>query len=141
MTFALNMLWFASGGMFLGLIWCVAGIMCFLSIIMIPFGIACFRIADMAFCPFGKELVHAECMGEKPLAGAVIGNVAWVLMFGWWISLIAAIVGVMHCVTIVGIPWGVAYFRIAEVSLCPLGKRVVSKDVACLAKQQYERWL
>ena len=88
----------------------------------IPFGVACFRIAGFSFCPFGKKLVPT---GDAGL-GTAIFNIIWIVFAGFWLALGSAVLGVAYCLTIIGIPWGIACFNIAQASFAPLGKRVVS---------------
>lgn len=137
MSFVLNLLWFILGGVLLGLFWSVVGLLCLISIIGIPFGFACFRIASFAFLPFNKDLVPAEMMGEKRILGTGLMNFVWCVCFGFWLSLASAIIGLWYCITIIGIPCGVACFSISKVSFAPLGKRAVTKDMAKAAR---ERW-
>lgn len=137
MTFVLNLLWFICAGIWLGLEWCAAGLVCFISIIGIPLGFACFRIARFAFFPFGKDIIPAEMLGEKRIFGTGLAQLVWVVFFGWWLAICAALAGVFFCCTIIGIPWGIACFNISKSSFAPLGKRVVDKDMAKMAR---ERW-
>lgn len=137
MAFALNLLWFVFGGVFLGLLWSIAGALCFASVIGIPFGFACFRIAGFAFLPFGKDLIPTEMMGGKRILGTGLMNFIWCLFFGWWLALYAALAGLFYFITIIGIPCGVACFNISKVSFAPLGKITVSVDMAKVAR---ERW-
>lgn len=137
MAFALNLLWFVTGGFLEGLRWCTVGLLCFGSIIGIPFGVACFRIAGFAFLPFGKELVPVEMMGGERIFGTGLMNFVWCVVFGWWLALFSALLGVLSCSSIIGYVWGKAYFAISKVSFAPLGKVTVSKDMAEVAR---ERW-
>lgn len=137
MSFALNLLWFISGGVIAGLFWCVAGVLCFLSIVLIPFGFACFRVAAFAFFPFGKDVIPVEMLGEKRIIGTTMMNVIWIVVLGFWLALAHAVWGIALCCTIIGIPWGIANFRICKVSFAPLGKRVVSKDLARAARERF----
>ena len=123
MTFIGNILWFAFGGIWLGLSWVMAGLLCCCTIVGIPFGVACFRIAGFLFCPFGKKLVPT---GDAGL-GTAIFNILWIVFAGFWLALGSAVLGVAYCLTIIGIPWGIACFNIAQVSFAPLGKRVMAK--------------
>lgn len=123
MAFIGNILWFAFGGIWLGLSWMLAGVFCFMTIIGIPFGIACFRIAMFAFCPFGKKLVPNGTAG----IGIVMLNLIWIIFAGFWLALGSSILGITFCLTIIGIPWGIACFNIAQASFAPLGKQIVSK--------------
>lgn len=137
MSFALNLLWFICGGVFLGLFWSLAGILCVVSIIGIPFGFACFRIAGFAFLPFGKDLIPAEMMGGKRILGTGLMNFIWCVFFGWWLAILAAVAGVWYFITIIGFPCGIACFALSKASFAPLGKTTVSSDMAKIAR---ERW-
>ncbi len=121
LVFLANLLWFLLGGIWLGLEFVLAGLLCCLTIVGIPFGLCCFRIAAFAFWPFGKDVVPDDQAG----AISFIGNVIWFLLAGVWIAINAVIAGVAFCLTIIGIPFGIACFRIAKVALCPLGKNIV----------------
>ena len=119
----LNIIWFIFSGFWLWLAYVLAGIICCLLIITIPWGIASFRMASYAAWPFGRELV------DKPTAGifSFLGNVIWVIVAGWWIALTHVATGIALCITIIGIPLGIANFKLIPVSLMPLGKQIVSK--------------
>ena len=123
MSFIGNILWFAFGGIWLGLSWIVAGILCCCTVVGIPFGVACFRIAGFSFCPFGKKLVESEFAG---VCTALL-NLIWIVFAGFWLALGSAILGIAYCITIIGIPWGIACFNIAQASFAPLGQKVVKK--------------
>ena len=137
MKFALNLLWFVFGGIWLGLLFCISSSICFVSIIGIPYGIACCRIARFAFLPFGKDLIPNEMMGGRRIFGTGLMNFIWCLFFGFWLSVVVALYGIFWCCTIIGIPWGIACFKISKVSFAPLGKTIVSTEVAKAAR---ERW-
>ena len=116
-----NILWFLLGGLWLGLEWLLYGIAFCCTIIGIPYGIACFRIAGFAFFPFGRTIAESENAGVCTF----VLNVIWVVFAGLWLWISAVISGVILCCTIIGIPFGLACFRIAKVSFAPLGKKVV----------------
>ena len=116
-----NVLWFLLGGLWMGLEWLITGLLFCATIIGIPYGIACFRIAQFAFFPFGKTVVPSENAG----ACTFVLNVIWIIFAGLWLWISAVITGLFFCVTIIGIPSGIACFRIAKVSFAPLGKKVV----------------
>src|SRR6476620_1154431 len=99
----------------------LAGVLCCILIITIPFGIASFRIAGYALWPFGRTLVR------KPTAGlaSAIGNVLWVIVAGWWLAIGHLVTGALLCITIIGIPLGIANFKLIPVSLLPLGRDIV----------------
>ena len=126
-----NFLWFIfGGGFFLGLTWFFYGLLWCITIVGIPIGIACFRVASFAFFPFGKQLVPAEIVGERAFVGSGFVNVLWVIFSGFWLALGHIILGVGECCTVIGIPFGLANFKIAQASFAPLGKRIVSSDIA-----------
>lgn len=118
-----NVIWFLMCGLWLGVSWLVAGIIFCCTIVGIPFGIASFRISQFAFFPFGKDVVPTGDAG----ACTFVVNVIWVVLAGLWLWIGAIASGICFCVTIIGIPFGVACFRIAKVSLAPLGKKIVSR--------------
>ena len=119
----LNIIWFVFSGIWLWIAYMLAGILCCLLIVTIPWGIASFRMASYAVWPFGRELV------DKPSAGVLtfLGNVIWVVAAGWWLALTHIVTGLALCITIIGIPMGIANFKLIPVSLMPLGKRIVTK--------------
>lgn len=100
------------------------GLVCCILIITIPWGIACFRIASYALWPFGRTVV------SKPTAGigSFLGNVIWFLVAGLWLSIGHIVTGIAMCVTIIGIPLGIASFKMVPISLVPLGKEIVRVD-------------
>ena len=119
----LNIIWFVFSGFWLWLAYMLAGIICCVLIITIPWGIASFRMANYAAWPFGRELI------DKPNAGifSFLGNVIWVIVAGWWLALTHIATGILLCITIIGIPLVIANFKLIPVSLMPLGKQIVSK--------------
>ena len=122
MTTLGNVLWFVFVGLWLGLSWLISGLVFCCTIIGIPYGIASFRIAQFAFFPFGKDIVKGDNAGVC----AFLLNVVWVVFAGLWLWIGAVISGIAFCCTIIGIPFGIACFRIAKVSFAPLGKRIIS---------------
>jgi uncharacterized membrane protein YccF (DUF307 family) len=118
----LNVIWFVFSGFWLWLAYMLAGVICCLLIITIPWGIASFRMADYAAWPFGREVVDKPSSG----LGALLGNLIWLLVAGWWLALTHIVTGLALCATIIGIPMGIANFKLIPVSLMPLGKQIVS---------------
>jgi uncharacterized membrane protein YccF (DUF307 family) len=118
----LNLIWLVLSGFWLAVGYVVAGVVCCVLIITIPWGLASFRIANYALWPFGRTVV------DRPGAGApsLIGNVVWIIVAGIWLAIGHLVTGVLLCVTIIGIPLGVANFKMVPVSLMPLGKEIVS---------------
>jgi uncharacterized membrane protein YccF (DUF307 family) len=125
----LNVIWLVFAGFWLAVGYVVAGLVCCILIVTIPFGLASFRIAGYALWPFGRTVVDRRGAG----APSVIGNVIWVLVAGWWLALGHLVTGIALCVTIIGIPLGLANFKLIPVSLLPLGKEIVSSDQARLS--------
>jgi uncharacterized membrane protein YccF (DUF307 family) len=120
----LNLIWLVLAGFWLAVGYAIAGLVCFLLIVTIPFGIAAFRIAGFTLWPFGRTMVDKPSAG----AGAVLGNIIWVIVAGWWLALGHLTTGIALCVTIVGIPLGLANFKLIPISLLPLGKEIVPTD-------------
>lgn len=118
----LNVIWLVLSGFWLFLGYLAAGVVLCLLIVTIPWGIASFRIAVYALWPFGRTVV------QRPTSGAwsFVGNVVWVILAGWWLALAHIVSGIALCVTIIGIPLGIADFKLVPVSLAPLGKEIVS---------------
>jgi uncharacterized membrane protein YccF (DUF307 family) len=124
MKTVLNILWLVLCGIWLAVGYAIAGaVMCIL-IITIPFGIASFRLAAYTLWPFGRTTVPNPDAG----AGSVIGNVLWFLLAGLWMAIAHLVTGVALCLTIVGIPLGIADFKLAAVAIAPLGKDIVRTD-------------
>ncbi|TDC84388.1 YccF domain-containing protein [Actinomadura sp. 7K507] len=117
----LNILWLVLAGFWLAVSYVLAGIVCCILIITIPFGIASFRIAGFALWPFGRTTVPRRDAG----AGSLLGNVIWIIVAGWWLALGHLFTGVLLCITIIGIPFGIANFKLIPVSLVPLGREIV----------------
>ena len=117
----LNVIWLLLAGIWLAAAYVVAGLICCLLIITIPFGLAAFRIANFALWPFGRTIV------DSPSAGAAsgIGNIIWFLVAGIWLAIGHLVTGVALCLTVIGIPLGLANFKLIPVSLMPLGKVIV----------------
>lgn len=124
MRILLNVIWLLFGGLLLAAGYALAGLVCFILIITIPFGLASFRMASYALWPFGRTVV------PKPSAGVAsgIGNVAWFILAGWWLALGHIITAVVQFITIIGIPLGVANLKLVPVSLFPLGHEIVDVD-------------
>jgi len=118
----LNVIWLVLAGFWLAIAYVVAGIIAFVLIITIPFGIAALRIANYVLWPFGRTTVPKPGAG----VGSLIGNVIWIILFGWELALIHLVSGIVLCATIIGIPLGLANFKMIPISLLPLGVQIVS---------------
>lgn len=117
----LNVIWLLLCGIWLAIGYAVAGVICCILIITIPFGIASFRMADFALWPFGRRLVM------RPGAGApsLIGNIIWIVFAGWWLALAHLTTAIALAITIIGIPLAIANIKLIPVSLVPLGRVIV----------------
>ncbi|MFF4222979.1 YccF domain-containing protein [Streptomyces abikoensis] len=124
MKFILNVIWLVLCGFWMALGYVVAGLICCVLIVTIPFGIASLRIAGYALWPFGRTTVERRDAG----AGSLIGNVIWFVFAGWWLALGHIVTGVAMCCTIIGIPLGIANFKLIPISLMPLGREIVPTD-------------
>src|SRR3954447_3124941 len=122
----LNIIWFVLAGLWLAIGYAFAALICFILIITIPFGIAALRIGLFALWPFGRTVVRREDAG----AASAIGNILWFVLCGWWLALVHLVTGVLQCLTIIGIPLGLANFKLIPVSLLPFGRDIVSTEQA-----------
>jgi uncharacterized membrane protein YccF (DUF307 family) len=122
----LNVIWLVLAGFWLAIAYAFAAVICFVLIVTIPFGIASLRIALFALWPFGRTVVR------RPDAGVAsgLGNVLWLLLCGWWLALGHLVSGALLCLTIIGIPLGLANFKMIPISLLPLGREIVSVQEA-----------
>ena len=118
----LNIIWFLFSGLWLWLAYMLAGVICCILIVTIPWGIASFRIANYVAWPFGRSVV------EKPTSGlgSLLGNIVWFIVAGWWLALAHLTTAIALCLTIVGIPLAIANLKLIPVTLLPLGKQIVT---------------
>lgn len=133
MRVILNILWLVLAGWWLAVGYVIAALLCVIGIITIPFAIASLRIAAHTLWPFGSTVVR------RPDAGAMsmIGNVLWVVFCGWWLALAHIVAGIALCVTLIGIPLGLACFKLVPVSFWPLGVEIVSVEDASMMRAGY----
>jgi uncharacterized membrane protein YccF (DUF307 family) len=124
MKLILNVIWLVLCGWWMAILYALAGIVAFILIITIPFGIAAFRISGYVLWPFGRSVVMRRDFG----VGALIGNIIWIVLFGWELAIGHLVSGVLLCLTIIGIPLGLANFKLIPISLLPLGTKVVRSD-------------
>jgi uncharacterized membrane protein YccF (DUF307 family) len=121
-----NIIWLVFAGLWLAISYAIAAFFCFILIITIPFGVASLRIAMFTLWPFGRVVVPKPGKG----VGSAIGNVIWFVIAGWWLTLVHIFTGVLMCITIIGIPLGLANFKLINVGLRPFGREIVSVDEA-----------
>ena len=121
MKFIGNIFWLLFGGIIIAIIYFMVGLVICVSIIGIPFGVQLFKLGSYAMWPFGRELVDRP---NEPGCLSVFMNLIWIL-FGWWeIAILHLVFGLLFCITIVGIPWGLQHFKMAIASVFPFGKEV-----------------
>jgi uncharacterized membrane protein YccF (DUF307 family) len=121
MRLLLNVIWLALCGIWMAIGYILAGIVCCILIVTIPFGIASFRIASYALWPFGRTVVRRADAG----AASAVGNVIWLIVAGVWLAIGHLATGALLCLTIIGLPLGVANFKMIPISLLPLGREIV----------------
>ncbi|OLR89868.1 YccF domain-containing protein [Actinokineospora bangkokensis] len=124
MRLILNIVWLVLSGFWMAVGYVIAGIICCVLVVTIPFGLASFRIANYALWPFGRTIETRRDAG----AASVVGNVIWVVFAGLWLAIGHVITGALLCVTIIGIPLGIANFKLVPISLMPLGSVIVPTD-------------
>jgi uncharacterized membrane protein YccF (DUF307 family) len=122
----LNLIWLIFGGLLMALGYAIVALVMFILIITIPFGIASARIALFCLWPFGRTLVRRPDAG----AGSLIGNIIWLILAGWWLALGHLVTGLLMCLTIIGIPLGLANFKLIPVSLTPFGRDIIDLEQA-----------
>lgn len=120
----LNLIWLLLAGLELAIGYVIGGLLMMLTIIGIPFGIQAFKLAGFTLWPFGRAVVPDE--GGGFFTG--LGNVLWLILAGWWLAAAHFVFGVLLCVTLIGIPMGLASFRMAGLALWPMGRRIVDKS-------------
>jgi uncharacterized membrane protein YccF (DUF307 family) len=139
-----NFLWFIFGGFVMGLGWWLAGLVMIVSIVGIPWARACFVFGGFCFLPFGREAIdRKELTGKDDLgtgALGLVGNIIWFVFAGIWLAIGHVISAVLNFMTIIGIPFGIQHLKLAGCALAPIGKTVVSKEVAAEARRRNARF-
>lgn len=133
-----NLIWFVFGGIMMGLAWCFFGLLAFLSIVGIPWGRACFVMAGFSFFPFGKEAIARDELSQTEDLGTggfgMLGNIIWFIFAGFWLAIGHVLSAIACFVTIIGIPFAIQHLKLAGISIAPVGKTVVPKEVAAAAR-------
>lgn len=114
-----NIIWLLLGGLICAIGWCLAGVLCCITIIGIPIGLQCFKFSKLVLSPFGKEIVYGNMSG-----GSMVLNVFWMIFCGWELAVMSAVAGIICCITIIGIPFGLQHFKFALLPLLPFGAEV-----------------
>lgn len=138
MRFFGNVIWFLVGGWWLALAWLFFGLIAALTIVGLPLTRASYEMAKLSAFPFGKDVVHVREIDQKELSATTamtgtigfIVNVLWACSAGIMLFLGNLFAGVLACITIIGIPFGIQSFKLAGLSFWPLGRRVVSIEFA-----------
>lgn len=118
-----NFLWFIMGGFICGICWALAGCLWCITLIGIPWGVQCFKFASLSFFPFKKEIVYG---GGTP---SLLLNILWILISGIELATLHFVIGLVMCITIVGIPFGSQHFKLARLALLPFGAKLVPTSV------------
>lgn len=134
-----NFLWFILGGVIMGLCWWLAGLLAFVTIIGIPWGKACFVIGQFTFFPFGKEAISRKELSNRDDIGTgglgLLGNIIWFILAGLWLAIGHLLSAIACAITIIGIPFALQHLKLAGIALAPIGKTIVSKEVAAAARR------
>lgn len=117
-----NLIWFLLGGWINWIVWMLAGVVCCITIIGIPFGVQCFKFASLTVMPFGKDI---EFGGG---AVSILVNIIWILFFGWEMALANLVIALIMCITIIGIPFAGQFVKIAKLWLMPFGATIVDVE-------------
>lgn len=134
-----NFLWFILGGVLMGLVWWLVGVVAFVTVVGIPWGKACFVIGQFTFFPFGKEAISRKELKQENDIGTgglgVLGNIIWFIFAGIWLAIGHVISALLSFITIIGIPFGIQHLKLAGMALAPIGKTIVTKEVATAARK------
>ena len=144
MRTVLNILNFFLGGFVTTLAWILATVMSIVFIITLPLTRSCWEIAKLSLVPYGNEAVHVDELDPSRRnvimnTGGTLLNIVWLVLFGWWLCVMHILAGITQCLTIIGIPVGIANFKIAAIALWPVGRRVVSVETAQAAREANAR--
>ena len=144
MRTVLNILNFVLGGFATTLSWLFATLVSIVLIFTLPLTRSCWEITKLSLVPYGNEAVHVDELNPESKSvlmntGGTLLNMLWLIFFGWWLCLMHIAVGITQCITIIGIPVGIANFKIAVIALWPVGRRVVPVEVAQAAREANAR--
>ena len=144
MRTVLNILNFVLGGFATTLGWLLATVVSIVLIITLPLTRSCWEITKLSLLPWGNEAVHADALEPESTnsllhVGGTALNIIWCGLFGWWLCIMHIVAGIAQCITIIGIPVGIANFKIAAIAVWPVGRRVVSVETARAARDANAR--
>lgn len=144
MRTVLNILNFFLGGFATTLAWILATLLSIIFIFTLPLTRSCWEITKLSLVPYGNEAVHVDELDPSRRnvlmnTGGTLLNIFWLVLFGWWLCVMHILAGITQCLTIIGIPVGIANFKIAAIALWPVGRRVVSVETAQAAREANAR--
>ncbi|WP_058913139.1 YccF domain-containing protein [Entomohabitans teleogrylli] len=144
MRTVLNVLNFVLGGFLTTASWLLATVVSIIFIFTLPLTRACWEITKLSLVPYGNEAIHVDELNPDSKSalmntGGTLLNILWFIFFGWWLCVLHIITGITQCLTIIGIPVGIANFKIAAIALWPVGRRVVSVETARAAREANAR--
>ena len=144
MRTVLNVLNFVLGGFATTLSWLFATLVSIVLIFTLPLTRSCWEITKLSLIPYGNEAIHVDELNPESKnalmnTGGTLLNILWLIFFGWWLCLMHIFSGIAQCLTIIGIPVGIANFKIAAIALWPVGRRVVPVEVAQAAREANAR--
>ncbi|MEM6159779.1 YccF domain-containing protein [Erwinia sp. P6884] len=144
MRTVLNILNFVLGGFLTTFSWLIATLASIVFIFTLPLTRSCWEITRLSLLPYGNEAVHVDMLNPDKKSvimnsGGTVLNLFWLIFFGWWLCLMHIMTGIAQCITLIGIPVGIANFKIAAIALWPVGRRVVSVEVAKAAREANAR--
>jgi uncharacterized membrane protein YccF (DUF307 family) len=122
MNFFGNIIWLIFGGLLAALGYIIGGVVLFITIIGVPWGLQCFKLAGLVLSPFGKRVVsdinEMGCLN-------IFCNLIWIVCGGLYTAIVHIVMGAILCITVIGLPWGMQHFKLVEISLMPFGKRII----------------
>jgi uncharacterized membrane protein YccF (DUF307 family) len=121
----LNIVWLVFAGIELAILYALVGALMFITVIGIPLGVQAFKLAGFALFPFGRAVIPNP---DSSVVASAIGNVVWLLLAGWWLAVAHIVFGIVLCLTIIGIPMGIACFKMVGMALWPFGRSVVDQS-------------
>ena len=124
MRFLLNLIWLILAGLWLAIEYVIAAVLLAITVVGLPFAKQALKLAGYALWPFGRTLIPSAA---RSVSLSVVGNVLWFVLAGWWLALSHLVTGCLLCLTVIGIPLGVADFKMAGAALAPFGKQIVRK--------------
>ncbi|WP_313062923.1 YccF domain-containing protein [Atlantibacter hermannii] len=144
MRTVLNILNFVLGGFATTLSWLLATVLSIIFIFTLPLTRSCWEITKLSLVPYGNEAIHVDELEPQSRnallnTGGTLLNILWLVLFGWWLCIMHITAGIVQCLSIIGIPVGIANFKIAAIALWPVGRRAVSVEMARAAREANAR--